>query len=88
MVNKSPVEFTVGDGTHHFTRGHVYVWTNSGMRRVAGWFGIWWRTKAALHQLIRKFQPRMVCSAIDHESGVITMSQERWSWRRWRWERR
>lgn len=34
------------------------------------------------------FFPRLFVSAIDREQGSITLSVERWSWRRWKWERR
>lgn len=35
----------------------------------------------------RWFRPRTVTSAVDVEAGSITLVTERWSWRRWRWER-
>lgn len=40
---------------------------------------------AAWRRVTRWWRPRTVVSAIDHERGSITMTTERWSWRRWRW---
>lgn len=64
------------------------VWCSDGqLRRPTRWqrltmaVGDWlrWRT--------RWFRPRTVCSEIDRAEGRIVMQGERWSWRRWRWER-
>lgn len=35
----------------------------------------------------RWFRPRTVAAAVDRAKGEVTMANERWSWRRWRWER-
>jgi len=40
----------------------------------------------ALH-CTRWFRPRTVVTAIDESTGIVTCERERWSWRRWRWER-
>lgn len=34
----------------------------------------------------RWWRPRTVCTMVDMERGSITVADERWSWRRWRWE--
>lgn len=36
----------------------------------------------------RWWRPRTVTSSVNVEAGCITLDTERWSWRRWRWERR
>lgn len=36
----------------------------------------------------RWFRPRTVVSAVDVEAGSVSLVTERWSWLRWRWERR
>ena len=33
------------------------------------------------------WRPRAVCTSADPRTGVVVMIRERWSWRRWRWER-
>lgn len=74
--------------TYHFVVGDTFVMTNSGRwRRVAGLFGLWWLASQRLHWLTRWWRPRTVCSAVDQDAGVVTLAEERWSWRRWRWER-
>ncbi len=35
----------------------------------------------------RWFRPRTVISAVDRQAGSVSLVDERWSWRRWRWER-
>ena len=73
---------------YNFTAGMPMVMTDSGDVRLAtraerlsmaftGWLQRW----------TRWFRPRTVCAAIDVDAGCITMAIERWSWRRWRWER-
>lgn len=34
----------------------------------------------------RWFRPRTVVDAVDSRAGSITLVEQRWSWRRWRWE--
>jgi hypothetical protein len=67
--------------------GHTYVWTPRGFRCATGLFGLWWRTKQRLVNLTRWWRPRLVCAEVDRAAGCIGMAEERWSWRRWRWER-
>jgi hypothetical protein len=51
----------------------------------------WQRAKLAASDYWRSttrwFRPRTVVSDVDVEEGSVTMVTERWSWRRWRWER-
>lgn len=72
--------------TRNFRVGREYVFDKHG-RLLTGWRLGWWRIRQFAIHYTRWWRPRTVCSAIDRERGVITMSEERWSWRRWRWER-
>ena len=56
------------------------------VRLLSGWRLRWWRTRRFARQITRWWRPRMVMSKNDQE-GWITTDVERWSWRRWRWER-
>jgi hypothetical protein len=76
-----------GESEFRLRRGPTFVWTRKGFRRVAGLFGVWIRIRDLAHRMTRWWRPRIVTSAVDAERGVITLSHERWSWRRWRWER-
>ena len=73
---------------YRFKEGRTYILSCNGepMREAtrielarlaldAAWFSVtrWWR-------------PRTIVSAIDRNAGRITLTQQRWSWRRWRWE--
>jgi len=49
--------------------------------RLAGWLRHSWLSAT------RWWRPRTVVVAIDHRLGGVTVGDERWSWRRWRWER-
>lgn len=48
---------------------------------------VWRRAIGAWLRWTRWWRPRVVTSAVDTQAGSITLSTERWSWRRWRWER-
>lgn len=83
---------TVGDDTHRFHPGHTYVEVDPG----SPWFRLRRATRLELARFwlrdrwqsaTRRWRPRTVCAAVDHEAGSITLVTERWSWRRWRWER-
>ena len=45
------------------------------------------RVRDAFRRWTRWWRHRDVVSAVNHNTGVITIARERWSWRRWRWER-
>lgn len=70
---------------HNFRVGVEYVFEHG--RRLMGWRLRWWRIRQHAIRCTRWWRPRTVCSAIDREAGAVTMVNERWSWRRWRWER-
>jgi hypothetical protein len=65
------------------------VWPSDALqpRRATRWERIRGRVAQRLRSMTRWFRPRTVCSAIDRDAGSITMAEERWSWRHWRWER-
>lgn len=41
----------------------------------------------AWYSATRWWRPRAVVVHIDRDRGIVTATIERWSWRRWRWER-
>lgn len=86
----NPVEIAVsGIDAYHFVKGAEYVMVSPRkIRRVEGLFGVWWRLRKRAMRITRWWRPRTVCYAIDISRGVISMATERWSWLRWRWERR
>lgn len=49
--------------------------------------GRFWRLRAFALRCTQWFRPRSVVTAIDERAGTITLERQRWSWRRWRWER-
>jgi len=71
----------------NFKRGITYEWHRGRMRRRSGWFGFRCAVADFAWRMTRWWRPRTVCSVIDREAGSITMVEERWSWRRWKWER-
>jgi hypothetical protein len=78
----------VSDTFNFHARGKPLRMTDSGDlapltrgERFAAWLGDSWRSAT------RWWRPRTVVSAIDVDAGSITVVRERWSWRRWRWER-
>lgn len=46
-----------------------------------------WRIHCALRWWRSLFSERVVGTAMDFDTGVLSYRRERWSWRRWRWER-
>jgi hypothetical protein len=80
------------DEACNFTTGQPVVWQSldrgSTWRRLTGWRLLAYHLRQRAYRLTRWWRPRTVCSAIDRERGIVTMAHERWSWRRWRWERR
>lgn len=84
---RETVTLATASDARNFRIGDTYVMTRSGPRRVAGWFGVRYRVGQFVYGLTRWWRPRTVCSAIDVDAGSITLSEERWSWLRWRWER-
>jgi hypothetical protein len=71
---------------YNFCLGVEYVFEHG--RLLRGWRLAWWRVRQVARRWTRWWRLRTVCSAVDQERGVVTMAQEHWSWRRWRWERR
>ena len=74
--------------TYNFRRGMPVKMTDAGQivpmtrrERARAWF------KRVWHRWTRWWRPRMVVSRINPDNGIITLERERWSWRRWRWER-
>lgn len=81
---------TVTD-TWNFRVGDVVecVMTPTGdVRRGAPRERLWRRAVGAWLRWTRWWRPRVVTSAIDTQAGSIALATERWSWRRWRWDRR
>jgi hypothetical protein len=81
------VEIDLADpvDAHHFYMGAEYVFEHG--RLLTGWRLHWWRARQFAIRRTRWWRPRTVCSAIDRKRGRITLTMERWSWLRWRWER-
>lgn len=87
-------EVTLADrrDAYHFHRGLTMVEVDPGGQRFAlrpatrlerarFWLCDRWLSAT------RWFRPRTVTAAVDAEEGTVTIRDERWSWRRWRWER-
>ncbi|HKP06810.1 MAG TPA: hypothetical protein VJU58_06115 [Microbacterium sp.] len=73
--------FHVGQPVH-------LTWSAAGgVRRATRWEVLRDRVAARLLHWTRWLRPRTVTAAVDVEAGAITLCTERWSWRRWRWER-
>lgn len=45
-----------------------------------------WLSRLIL-RLTRWRRPRFIVVAVDTKHGSVCLREERWSWRRWRWER-
>lgn len=75
-----------GAAEYTFTKGPTYIWTRRGWRRRAKWWAFEYAVRDCLVRMTRWWRPRVVCTAIDRDRGMVTMSLQRWSWRRWRWE--
>lgn len=76
-----PELFTLCDPTeaaNFHVNEPMYIWTSRPSLRS--------RIVYSFRNRFPWFWPRSFVSAIDHEAGSITLSVERWSWRRWRWE--
>lgn len=70
------IAFASRDEARDFTIGEPIYWLATPRRR---WLDrirrlLWWRKN------------RGVVSAIDVVRGTITLTEQRWSWRGWRWE--
>lgn len=87
MAQRETVTLATATDTYNFTRGHTYMWTRRGVRRRTGWWAFEYAIRDFFVSMTRWWRPRLVCSEIDREAGSITMEMQRWSWRRWRWER-
>ncbi len=89
MSDREEVKLTLvdPDQVHNFRVGPTYVWTRRGVRRLTGWWAIEYKVRDFATRMTRWWRPRIVCSAVDRQHGRITLVMERWSWRRWRWER-
>ena len=40
----------------------------------------------AAHSATRVFRPRYKVVEVDTDRGSVVVKEQRWSWRRWRWE--
>lgn len=69
----------------HFAIGRVVVVEHGLVLR--GWRLRWYIVRHHVRRLTRWWRPRDVVSAVDAKQGIVTLTTERWSWRRWRWER-
>jgi hypothetical protein len=54
-------------------------------RLLYGWRLRWWAVRRFARQITRWCRPRIV--QLTNDASWITTDVERWSWRRWRWER-
>lgn len=70
----------------NFTVGKVIVFGGDG-RRLTGWRLRAYYVRCWLLDITRWWRPRDVTVAVDVGLGSITIERQRWSWRRWRWER-
>lgn len=55
-------------------------------RVLRGWSLRWYLLRSRARHMTRWWRPRTVVTAVDTMAGSITNGDERWSWRRWRWE--
>jgi len=83
------IEIDIGREADSFTVGRVVVMQSLDggrtWRTLRGWRLLAFRARQRAHDLTRWWRPRLVVTAIA--SGIVTLSEERWSWWRWRWER-
>ena len=82
----SKIQLADRSASWNFAAGIPIVISKSG-RRLLGWRLLAWRIGQRAIALTRWWRPRTVVSAVDQEAGIVTLVDERWSWRRWRWER-
>lgn len=76
------------EDAYNFTLGMPLRMTDAGdLVPLTRWQRRTLRVREFASHWTRWFRPRAVCSAADVEAGSITLCLERWSWRRWRWER-
>lgn len=54
-------------------------------RVLRGWILRWYLLRSRARHMTRWWRPRTVVTAVDVVAGSITVGDERWSWRRWRW---
>lgn len=73
------------EDARHFTVGRVVVIEHGIVLR--GWRLRLYVVRHHLRRCTRWWRPRTVVTAVDVEAGVVALVTERWSWRRWRWER-
>lgn len=73
---------------YSFSGGMPLVMTDAGdvrpatcSERLRGAIATWWL------RWTRWLRPRTAVAAVDVKAGCVTLATERWSWRRWRWER-
>lgn len=74
----------------HFAAGKpvvIRVGADGSVRKIVGWRLLVHRVRSKLQYWTAWHRLRSVVIAIDRPSGRVTVGLERWSWRRWRWER-
>lgn len=49
------------------------------------WQTVKLRTVRKFSRLTRWFRPRTVVSAVNVQTGTISMETQRWSWTKWKW---
>lgn len=90
-MSERKVTLSDASDAYNFRVGMPMVWDASapGLLRYAS------RRERLRMWLVRRWEratrwwrPRTVTSGVDVQAGTITLETERWSWRRWRWERR
>lgn len=69
----------------HVAIGQVVVIEHGLVLR--GWRLRWYTGRHHLRRCTRWWRPRTVVARMDLATGTLTVATERWSWRRWRWER-
>lgn len=65
---------------------HLHL-SSDGSVRIERWYeGVARRVRNAFRRATRWFRPRYVVDHIEGNLGLVSIREERWSWRRWRWQ--
>lgn len=83
---REPITLLNATDARNFVVGDTYAMTRRGPRLITGWWAFEFKIRGFASRMTHWWRPRTVCSAIDRDAGSITLTEERWSWRRWRWE--
>lgn len=87
--SRETITLATATDTYNFRVGQpvTLVYSDGQFRVATRWERLRMRLGDSWRKWTRWWRPRTVCSEIDREAGSITMEMQRWSWRRWRWER-